>query len=312
MQRKFITYSLLFFIPVLVIFLAVEWLTISIPSNFSVNKKYIEKSGNTIETLILGTSHVMNAANPAWMQSPTLNLASGNQFLDTDLKLYKSIHKKLPSLKNVVLEVSYSHFEIPPNGKDFWKNSLYYKFYDVNCFERTAYFKDKLIYLSNPAFFSERIEEFYINKKNIPALNAYGFNSNDSYGQFRAQDYNQMKIDTIKRFRINTEPNLKLFETNTSIFFVLLDSLKKEKRNIVICTTPMYKTFLQKRNPEILKRRDSIFNLIKRAYPSITILNAEADTNSYQLKHFWNHSHLNPSGAAIFTKQLDSVLRTFK
>jgi len=312
MQRKFITYSLLFFIPVLVGFLAVEWLTIAIPSNFSVNKKYIEKSGDSIETLVLGTSHLMNAVNPEWMQSSTLNLASGNQFLDTDLKLYNGIREKFPSVKNVVIEVSYSHFEIAPNGKDFWKNSLYYKYYDVNCFERTAYFKDKLVYLSNPSFFSERIEEYYIDKKNIPSFNEYGFNSNDGYGQFAKQNYTKVIIDTIKRFRINIDPNLKLFKTNVVTLFELLDSLKKQNKNVVISATPMYATFLKKRNPEILSRRDSIFNVIQKKYPEVKFLNAETDTIHYSLKNFWNHSHLNPSGATIFTRQLDSVLQSFK
>ena len=312
MQRKFITYSLLFFIPVLVVFLAVEWLTITIPSNFSVNKKYVEKSGDSIETLVLGTSHLMNAVNPEWMQSSTLNLASGNQFLDTDLKLFKDFHKKLPELKNVVLEVSYSHFEIPPNGKDFWKNSLYLKYYDVNCFERKTYFKDKLIYISNPSFFSERIKEYYINKKHTPRINSFGFNKNDGFGRFKNLNYKKDKIDSLIRFRINTEPNLKLFETNVATLFELLNSIKKQNKNVVIAATPMYATFLKKQNPEILHRRDSIFNVIQKRYPEVKFLNAETDTIHYSLKNFWNHSHLNPSGAKVFTRQLDSVLQTFK
>lgn len=302
----------MFFIPILVALILVEWLTINIPSTYLVNKKYIEKSGNTIETLILGTSHVMNAVNPAWMRSPALNLASGNQLLDTDFKLFLGMNKKLPALKNVVLEVSYSHFEIQPNGKDFWKNSLYLKYYDVNCFERTTYFKDKFIYLSNPTFFSERIKEYYIDNKNIPELNEYAFNSNDGYGQFEKLNYNKQRIDSLKRFRINTEANETLFKRNATLFYIFIAILKSENKNIVISTTPVYSTYLQKRNPEILRRRDSIFSVIKREYPSVKFLNVEADTTTYKLEHFWNHSHLNPSGAKIFTKQLDSIIATFR
>jgi hypothetical protein len=312
MQRRFLTYSLLFFIPIVLAYAAIEWFTNKIPSTYSVNQKYIEKENQNIETLILGSSHLMNAVNAEWMDSTTLNLASGNQHFDTDFKLFEEINPKFPGLKNIVLEVSYSHFEMPINGKDFWKNSLYYKYYDVNCFERTAYFKDRLIFLSNPTFFSERIEEYYIDKKNIPTFNTFGFNSNDSYGQFNAQDYNKEKIDSLKRFRINTESNVKLFQKNITLFFEFLDTLKQRNKNIVICTTPMYSTYLQKRNPEILKRRDSIFELIQKKYPEIIFLNVEADTTHYSLKNFWNHSHLNPSGAKVFTKQLDSVIKTFK
>ena len=81
---------------------------------------------------------------------------------------------------------------------------------------------------------------------------------------------------------------------------------------MVISATPMYATFLKKRNPEILNRRDSIFYVIQKKYPEVKFLNAETDTIHYSLKNFWNHSHLNPSGATIFTRQLDSVLQSFK
>ncbi len=312
MQRKFLTYSLLFFIPIVLAYVGIEWATNKIPSTYSVNQKYIEKESQNIESLVLGSSHLMNAINAEWLQSPTLNLASGNQLLDTDFKLFLGMNKKLPALKNVVLEVSYSHFEIQPNGKDFWKNSLYLKYYDVNCFERTTYFKDKFIYLSNPTFFSERIKEYYIDKKHTPRINSFGFNKNDEFGRFKNLNYKKDKIDSLFRFRINTEPNLKLFEANVTTLFELLDSLKKQNKNVVISTTPMYVSFLKKRNSEILNRRDSLFNVIQKKYPEVKFLTTETDTIHYSLKNFWNHSHLNPSGAKIFTKQLDSIIATFR
>ena len=126
MQRKFITYCFLFFLPIVILYLTVEWFTITIPSTFSVNETYLEKDAENIETLVLGPSHLTNAINAEWLQSPTINLSSGNQYIDTDYKLYQGIYQKLPSLKNVVLELSYSHLEIAPNGEDLWKNNLYY------------------------------------------------------------------------------------------------------------------------------------------------------------------------------------------
>ncbi|MEZ4859523.1 MAG: hypothetical protein R2781_12005 [Flavobacteriaceae bacterium] len=312
MQKKFTLYCFLFFTPLLLGYGTVEWLTRSIPSVYSINEKYLEKRADTIETLILGSSQVMNAVNAAWISNPTINLASGSQHHDTDFKLLKGMFPVLPSLKNVVIEVSYSHFEMPHNGKDFWKNSLNLHYYNINCFERNTYFKDHLLYLSHPSFFSKRIEEYYIDKKNIPNFNEYAFNFNDIYGQFAKKNYNKVEIDTIKRFKINTEPNPIIFQQNVSLFFEMLATVKAHQKNIIVCTTPMYTSYLKKRNPEILRRRDSIFEVIQKKYPDIKFLKLEEDTTNYQLKNYWNHSHLNPTGAKIFTKQLDSLLKNFK
>lgn len=309
MQRKFITYCLLFFIPVVVIYGIAEWLTLNVPSAFEVNKNRLQEEGQEIQTLVLGSSQQMNAINPEWVSNPTLNVASGDQHHDTDFKLYQGLESKLPNLKTVVLEVSYSHFEMPHNGKDFWKNSLYYHYYKVNCFERKAYFKDRLVYLSNTRFFSKMMDEYYIKKTIIPKINEFGFNSTDGYKQFARLDYNKERIDAMRSFKINTEPNLKLFKENTQLFFEMLDTLYTHQKNVIICTTPMYPTYLAKRNSEILQRRDSIFDVIKLRYPKIQFLKAEEDTLNFSLQHFWNQSHLNPKGAKIFTQQLDSVLQ---
>ncbi|MCB0457790.1 MAG: hypothetical protein R2776_10190 [Flavobacteriaceae bacterium] len=275
------------------------------------NKEIIAQDGKNVETLVLGSSQMMNAVNPEWMHTRTLNLASGDQHHDTDFKLYQQLHSQFPNLNTVVLEVSYSHFEMPHNGKDFWKNSLYYHYYQVNCFERAAYFKDQLLYLSNTAFFWKMINEYYIKKSNIPKINKYGFNETDGYQQFAKLGFIKEKIDAMPRFKINTTPNLKIFKENIILFFELLDTLQDQQKQVVICSPPMYNTYLKRRNPEILKRRDSIIQIIKLKYPKVTFLNAEEDTLHYSLDNFWNQSHLNPKGANIFTQQLDSVIQKF-
>ena len=309
MQRKFSTYCLLFFIPVLVVYGIVEYFTLKIPSSFAVNKERIANENEEIQTLVLGSSQLMNAINPEWLSTPTLNVASGDQHHDTDFKLYQGLQVKLPKLNSVVLEVSYSHFELPHNGKDFWKNNLYYHYYQINCFERTAYFKDGLVYISNTQFFSKMVNEYYIQKSKIPEINAFGFNKADGYQQFAKFDFDKKRIDAMRSFKININPNRKVFKENTQLFFEMLDTLQAHQKQVVICSPPMYASFVKMRNPEILHRRDSIFEEIQKKYPNILFLKAEEDTLQYTLPYFWNQSHLNPKGANLFSIQLDSVLQ---
>jgi len=70
----------------------------------------------------------------------------------------------------------------------------------------------------------------------------------------------------------------------------------------------MYKTYPAQRVPEILKRRDSIVQLAKQRYENVELFLQETDTLSYNAIHFWNQSHMNPKGGALYTKSLNEFL----
>ena len=311
MQRKFLTYCLLFFLPVILGYGLMEFLSRDLPSAFKTNEAYLGREQENFQTLVLGSSQMQNAVNPAELEA-TLNVASGDQHHDTDFKLLKAFQQRLPKLKTVVLEVSYSHFELPHNGPDFWKNALYLKYYDVNCYERNTYFKDRLIYLSHPKFFSKKIVSHFIEKEQNEMFNEFGFNTNNYQGQFKKLGYDEEKIAAMPRFKINTEPNLAVFENNTALFYEMLDFIAEKDLEVVICKVPMYKTYHAKKNPDILRRRDSILSDALDRYSNITLLDAETDTLNYVVKDYWNQSHLNPRGAKKFTAQLNEVLESLE
>lgn len=308
MQRKFLKYSIWFFTPVILGYLIIELITLNLPMSYKSINSYLQNNKDDIQVMVLGSSQMKNAVNPAYLDKLTLNIASGDQHFDTDFKLLKELLPRLPKLKTVILEVSYSHFELPLNGKNFWKNNIYLKYYNVNAFERPTYFKDKLIFISHPPFFSEKLNDFYVLKNNSEDYNRFGFDINNFSGTFKKLNYNKTEIKKISRFKINTTQNLLIYNNNTKQFFELLDFLKDKNLNIIIGKTPMYKTYLQKRNLSILKRRDSIINLLKKKNIGIILLDEEEDTSKYKVNNYKNQSHLNPTGALIFTKKLNELI----
>jgi len=296
-----------FFLPVVLVFCGLEYATRAMDTSFKKNEKRLEEHSDSIRVLILGSSHMASAINAGDLNTPALNVASGNQHHDTDFKLLKSMAKRLPQLETVVLEVSYGHFEFPHNGSNFWKNSYYLKYYGVNCFGRSTYFKDRLLYASNAPVISERLYDYYITQEAPVDYSAYGFNRNNFFGRFKNLKYNEIEIAKT-RFRINKQPDSTLFKQNTKLFFELLDFSAEQNLKVIICTTPMYKTYLPARSSIILKRRDSILEIIEQRYDNTSLLLKEDDTLNFKVRDYWNQSHLNPNGAAKFTSLLQSVL----
>lgn len=312
MQRNYIISLFAFFIPVVLGYVALEYATRELPLGYTNISTYLTTENKTIEVLALGSSQVKNAINPAFIKLKTLNLASGNQHHDTDFKILKQLLPKLPSVKTVILEASYSHFELPHNGPNFWKNSIYLNYFGANNFERKTYFKDRLIYLSNPKFFSEKLYSYYLQGEKNFGFNRFGYDTLKYAGIFKELAYDETKISERTSFKINKEPNLNTFEANTRLFFEMLAFLKAENLNVIIIEAPMYKTYHSQRNPEILKRRDSIVQLAKERYENVSLFLLENDTIYYSAKDYWNQSHLNPKGGKKFSSTLSDFLENLE
>ena len=307
-HRRFLKQSLVFFIPVVLLYIIIELLVLQIPFNYDATSSFFNSEKEQIEIMALGPSQTNSAINPKYFEITTISLASTSQHHNLDFKILKQTKDRLPNLKYLVLELSYSHLELPHNSKDFWKNSVYLKYYNINAFERNTYFKDKLIFLARPDIYSKHLVNHYIKKKPGPTLNNFGFNENVSEGLFYNLEYNDSLI-TSKKFRINTEPNLTLFKYNTEFLFEMLDYTKKHNLNVVISTIPLYKTYLKARNPKILKRRDSILGVISEKYSNVRIFYKESDTIRFTTSDYVNQNHLNPRGAEKFSIELNEFIQ---
>ncbi|MDC8000291.1 hypothetical protein POV26_04540 [Aequorivita todarodis] len=309
-QLRFLKYCLGFFIPVVIAYFILELLVLNIPINYKVFGNYLNTHAKEIEVMGLGSSQMKCGFNPAFSEKIAINLSSTSQHHNEDFHILKGTKDRLPKLKYVLLEVSYNHLELPHHSADYWKNTIYLKYYGVNAFERPTWFKDRLVYLSNTRFYSYKLMEYYVYKSSSQKLNEYGFDTNNYNGDFKKLNYNESKIATNK-FKIITREDPTIFKENTAFLFEMLEYAKAENLKVVVCTLPLYKTYLKERNPNIVRRRDSVLTVIKNKYDNVILLNKETDTINFTVYDFLNENHLNPDGAKKFTalvnRRLDSL-----
>lgn len=306
-QIQFLKLCFWFFTPVVIIYIILETLAVGLPSNFKLIGTYLKENKDNIEVLILGVSKMQSAVNPAWMDRPTLNLASSSQHLSDDFKLLKGTIDKLPKLEYVAFEISNLHLEIPLRTQNYWKNNIYLRFYGVNAFDRPTYFKDRLIFLSNPTLFFYQLEDHYFRHNEITEYNKYGFDTNRYMGYFKTMNYDEEKIEN-SNFMTMSYEDPEVFQENSNLVFEMLDFLEAHNKKVIICTVPIYKTNLKRSNQKAIHRRDSILEIAKKRYNNVTILSKEADTLNYGVRDFKDAIHLNPDGAKIFTAQLNHLI----
>lgn len=306
-QLRFLKYCLVFFIPVIIAYVILELLVLNIPMNYKVIGNYFNINSSKIEVIAVGSSQMKCGFNPAISEKSAINFASTSQHHNEDFYILKGTKDRVPKLKYVLIEVSYNHLELPHHPNDYWKNAVYLKYYKVNAFNRPTFVKDEFVYISNPKFYSNKLMDYYFYKTDKAQLNEYGFDTNNYEGAFKKLHYNESKISTHK-FKIITSEDTSIFKTNTTYLFEVLDYLIAENINVIVCTLPLYKTYINERNPNIVHRRDSVLSVIKKNYANVTILNKETDSLEFTAKYFLNENHLNPDGAKKFTAMVNQAI----
>ncbi len=305
--KKFTYRAILFLIPIVILVIGVEVLVRNIPNSISVSGEQLEEDNSSIKFLVLGSSQNKRAINPEFLTSNTLTVAGTRQGHKTDFYLLKDLHKHLPNLKRVFVGVTARHFESPPNGKNFWKYRSHLVYYNVNAFERPVYFKDKFIFLGNPNFYSDQLEDYYIKNKKL-TYNKFGFQLTGLNDRFAKFHHNEEEI--LKTFNSGNYPSLNrnFLDLSSKWFHKILEYCQENNIQVSLTKTPTFKNYNPLLDRDVLKRRDSIVDAALTTYPNIGLFDEEENT-LYKANHFINENHLNPKGAELFTKRLEQFLK---
>lgn len=305
--QKFTYRFILFVIPIVTGVIIIEALVRNIPNSINTASIYLEQEHESINYLVLSASQNQKAINPEYLSKKTLLAAGAAQNYKVDYYLLKGLHKKLPQLQKIMLGCTYRHFETPPQPKNYWKYRSHLLYYDVNAFDRPVYFKDRLIYLGSPNFYSDQLQNYYI-ENTKPIYNKYGFQLSLHQDRFAQMKYNKNALEQSYNPKYTRRLDKKFIAYNISWLNKIIAYCEQHNIEIVFTKTPTYENYRNYHITDILLRRDSILNSILTKNPH-TLLFDQEESPKYKLIHYLNENHLNPAGAEIFTKKLDTFIQ---
>ncbi|HEX2396054.1 MAG TPA: hypothetical protein VHI78_11965, partial [Bacteroidales bacterium] len=103
----FIKKVLLLILPFLIILGFIELQLRKIPNSYAKKRQFFENSLGRINVLVLGSSQSLYDINPDYFNYIGFNLSDVNQSLYYDAEITLKFIDRMPSLKCVVLSVSY-------------------------------------------------------------------------------------------------------------------------------------------------------------------------------------------------------------
>jgi hypothetical protein len=266
---------------------------------------------NTVNTLVLGSSHAYRSYNPFLLDSlvpgtKTFNLGSSGQTYRTSYALLNYALARQPYVKTVILDIYFlSLFE-----KEQLNNGLHnylhlegfedkYKFY-LSAFT----FREQALLLLFPTYVYRGNVNYLLNKclrrgqEKLPKGEYFGNGFVSSYEHSNSKTYVQEDIFSNYLFQANLihEPNI--------LYLNKLVNLCNEKGiRLVFCATPLP-------NGSVRKIKD--INAIKSYYAGMKT-NYKVEFFDYSFSnelnfkdtiHFYDNNHLNRIGADIFTEEV--------
>ncbi|MBU3680521.1 MAG: hypothetical protein FGM16_01120 [Flavobacterium sp.] len=315
-MKSLVKNSILFLVPLVIILLLLEIFLRSIDTSYSEKKKGLVANDVKVELLILGNSHSTYGINPNAFDLYAYNMANVNQSLYFDKRITLKHLNQLPNLKYVLIGIDY--------------HSLYFS--DQKIRNIWSYYDYGIDYKNQLSFTSKnsRIKGYTLKV----ALTFIKRKYSGNYQKIKAIDVED-GVDLNQPIQkgwfsfVGTEKGLmneKSYGSTANLFnYTVKNSTEKteiisnledfigilKKRNItpILVTTPCYEPYKK---------------LLSKKYLDTNQADVKKLTEKYQIA-YWNYfdlpldqscfhncDHLNGKGAAIFSKMLNSRLKSIK
>lgn len=306
-MRKFLIKFCLFILPIIFFFGGIEWYVRNLPNAFITKSKYLKENLNSIQTLVLGTSHSQNGINPKYFSKKTANISYGSQDINTDVALLFHYAPKMPNLTTVIFEYDYHRMDID-NPPEFYRFPWYYIFYNIEV--KPLSLKQKFsLYFSNPTFFNHIILDRFENKPE-QKVNKYGFVEKNYTNEFLQMDYDEQKINQLAKVRLanrHKEYSNPIFQKNKKNINILVAYCKQNNIQLVFVSSPLYSSYIHEEISQKAKRNQRFIDTLKKNF-HINYLDL-SKSKRFTVKDFSNEDHLNAEGAKKYSKILDSLTK---
>jgi hypothetical protein len=130
---NFLVNVIMFLFPIILLGCIFELKLLDKSNGYTWKKQHLEQKLNSIEILVLGSSHAYYAIDPEYFCKSTYNLAFVSQSLYYDIKLADKYLKAMPALKTVIISISDFTFgyEIA-DSPEYWRSYYYERFFQVS------------------------------------------------------------------------------------------------------------------------------------------------------------------------------------
>lgn len=301
-MNLFIKRLLLFLTPLLVFLVSLEVAIRKIPNSFQLKESYLQSNATEIETLILGSSHMLYGLNPKYFNSRTFNASNKSQSPDIDLAILKSYGSSFFNLKTLVIRLSYDTlFEQLKNSSVDWRLKNY-KLYTTVKFDYKFRHSSEILSTGTRQAL-KTLKDNYLDY--IPLLHCDSLGWGNDLKRKEKPDIEKVGVKVAKR---HTAMNWDLLKDNIKNFDEILSWCKKRDIKVFIITPPGYKSYSDNLKEEQLNKMIEVGEQLALRYNNCTYINFLM-SKDFVLHDFFDPDHLNAIGAKKFSLIINDLIK---
>ncbi len=295
--------TIIFLLPVLLVWGALEFFYRTTETNYTYKHKQIITKYADSEILLFGNSHALYGLDPAFFERKTFNISNVSQSLYFDELLFNKHAKNLPNLKAIVLTVSYFSLSQEDNtSEDLWRKYFYRQQMELEV-PVISDFDVKKYSVSLARRFNKSVELFqeYIEK---------GTNVNcfeNGYGMQDASDIVDDKEEITPIIVKKHEDGLKDFTTNTKRLERIIEACKQNRITVFLVEMPVYKTYYDSLNSEKKEKITSTLEALEKKYGNAHFLKLSQDAR-FEAADLRDADHLTNKGAEKCSRILNDYI----
>lgn len=281
--------------------IGIEVLARKAPNAYSFKKEWMDKNNQSVEGLILGSSHSFYGINPQYMKSKCFNLANVSQTLYYDDFLFSEYIDKCPKLSFVILPISASTLYGKLENGSEWYRAIYYKLY-MGCNNHKGLSKYNFE-ISNIKNAKGKVLALLQNK-DIIKCNSFGYGS-----EYRLRNKGKNWDDGALSARRHTADASKwlYFHTNEGYLEHIAKRCQERKIRLILITVPARPSYYTNLNEAQMNQNTTAIKRIEDKFNDVVYYNFLKD-NRFQSDDFFDADHLSEIGAKKLTMILQDIV----
>ena len=305
-MKRFLNTICIFLVPVFAFLACLEHIVRNVPNEYKYKAKWMEKHAESVETLILGTSHAFYGIDPSCFRETAFSLANSAQPIRYDAFLLSKYRNRLKNLKHVILSVSYftlfdAHDE--KAGGENWRSVNYKVYFDdpqISDLSKNSYF------VFHPKPLEEKFKKF-LRGDTVIACSKNGF----GYPIFREhQKHTLDNASSLAWVNRHTRKDWKGLKNNVRYLRQIAEECNKLHVQFVIVTTPTWHTYYERLDQKQLKKMHEIISNLQKQYP-IKYIDMLKD-NRFVEDDFTDCNHMSCVGARKLSGILNHKLESLR
>lgn len=292
-------------VPVILFLIGLEIYMRTLPNEYRYKSEWMEKNGDSVETIVLGSSKAYYGIRPDCLSSKAFNLATISGRPDYDYWVLQKYAGKCKSLKLVIYNMFYELFFDPPFEEcEEWPRASYYKIY-WGCPRHSALSRYALEISS---IFAIK-EKLSMNRGDdgMPCDSlGFGLQMNSKYGNPELLSSEDMIKNAVKK---HTATDYRYMDYNYGYVERIAKVCKENNLRLILVSTPCTKKYMYlcKKNPQYSKFMELANKLTKDFGLEFVDFN---QSDNFADDDFYDSNHLNEIGAKKLSLMLDSIIES--